>query len=722
MKKTYTTIFSMATLAMGLNAQINAEPLAVHVNPMQSSGGPNCIVANAAAAPVTGYPAWGDTSSIFIWFDIAGNPGCGMQYPYDLAQVDVNIATPFAFTQAAGDGTGTLTYQVNIYDAITPGDGCTGPGNLIATSGNVVAVYNDENNNIENVLFTETLNNAFFVEWAFVSWTGPGPEVPTVLWDDQPRPLCRQIFTFDDGVSYFDHTNVFDDLGWVDMAIQGTGVVPVAPVNDDCAGAVELTPTVICNPTDGTTVGATESMLPLLCNNYTAPQAIDVWYSFVATEIEHTITVSGSGGYDGVLEFFEGTCAGLVSIDCSDATLADGVEALTATGLNIGTTYYYRTYDWYNTGTEFTTCVTVVSDPPPNDDCSGAIAQNLNEGGSVIFNGDNTGATDDGQGLETPQTWEAFTTTECLDITIEYCGSASVFQSGFVSIFDGCPFTDFVQTPPPPDGYNSTNCVDGNPTFYFYGVPAGTWYYPVLSEAGSMGPYTLTVSGVTCLPPPANDECAGAISLTANATCVTTAANTLTATESMPALECNGFESDVANDVWFSFMATSVEHDIVVTGLDEFDAILELFEGTCAGLVSMSCSDTSLAAGTESITATGLTTGNTYYFRVYSWAGVDSELEVCVVGDNTIGMEDLGVVAFSIFPNPATGFVIIRNGGQSVNANIELLDMSGKVVLTETRVLAGDHKLDITSVAPGMYMLNMYNEDGLNAHHRVMIK
>lgn len=858
MKKIYTAAMALMSLVLGINAQTTSEPLAVQADPMPlAGGGPNCIVGNASGTLTSGFPQWDVMGSMFVWFDISGSPGCGMSYPFDLAQVDVNIADPFAFTQVAGSGTGTLTYQVNIYDAATPGDECTGPGNMIASSGNISSVYADEVARVESIPFTETLNNGFFVEWAFVSWTGPGPEVPTVLWDDQPRPLCHQFLTFDDGLNYIDHTDVFttdSDIGWVDMAIQGTGNsgggpanddcsgavaqnlnaggsvvyngdntgatddgqgletpqvweafttteclditieycgtpsvfengfisifdgcpfadfvqasawdqtncvdgnwtmsyygvpagtwyypvmsepgsvgaytltvsgVPCAgpPANDDCAGAVPLTPNANCVPTAGTTAAATESLPAIECNGYQSSVAIDVWYSFVATATSNTIEATGVGIFDGILELFEGTCAGLSSLDCADATLGGGTETIAATGLTIGNTYYVRIYSWEGGGSDFEICVTGGGGggTPPNDDCSNAVVQNLNVGGSIQFTGDNTGATDIA-GLGTPSVWEAFTLTECADITLDYCGTTPAFENFWLALVDACPFNGgFIA----PTDNEDVTCGDGNSTLTFIGVQPGTWYYPVLSEPGSVGPYVINVSAAPCAAPPANDECAGAIDLAPSNVCMPTAMSVVGATESMPPLECNTYTSTVANDVWFSFEATNTDLEIQATGIGNYDAIIEMFEGTCAGLVSIDCADATLAAETESIMATGLTIGNTYYFRVYAWAGIGTDLEVCVIDLLSTGIGESTTSGISIFPNPAKDQLVVRYDGDAQQVQIDLMDVSGKLVLSQNNILGGDLILDISSVTPGIYMLNLHNQDGLESRHRLIVE
>ncbi|MCB0779332.1 MAG: hypothetical protein KDC03_07340, partial [Flavobacteriales bacterium] len=87
-------------------------------------------------------------------------------------------------------------------------------------------------------------------------------------------------------------------------------------------------------------------------------------------------------------------------------------------------------------------------------------------------------------------------------------------------------------------------------------------------------------------------------------------------------------------DAWFSFVATAADHNVEVTGLGTYDAIVELFEGTCGAPVSLDCADATVAGEVETIAATGLTIGTTYWVRVYNWngGGADQDFEICVYG------------------------------------------------------------------------------------------
>lgn len=147
---------------------------------------------------------------------------------------------------------------------------------------------------------------------------------------------------------------------------------PPAPSNNNCAGATNLLINTSCVNTASTTVGATQSM-PGCAGNADD----DVWFSFTAVNTTATITVDPSAFMDPVLEFFTGTCGTLNSIACQDAGFMNGNEVINLIGLNPGTTYYIRVYDFFGGGGyPFDVCITgpSASTIPTNDEPCNAIA------------------------------------------------------------------------------------------------------------------------------------------------------------------------------------------------------------------------------------------------------------------------------------------------------------------------------------------------------------
>lgn len=163
-------------------------------------------------------------------------------------------------------------------------------------------------------------------------------------------------------------------------------------------------------------------------------------------------------------------------------------------------------------------------------------------------------------------------------------------------------------------------------TQYFYTITA--YNGNVVSTGCTERSFT---TGATL--PPANDECSGAISLPVSSTltCATpTSGNTLGATLSMAASPCFGHPGD---DVWYSFTATATSHiinlsNVVATGVGtSTDMYFQVLSGTCSGMTSLLCSDD------DGNLATGLTPGQTYYIRVYTYssnANANASFNICV--------------------------------------------------------------------------------------------
>ncbi|MEM6517069.1 MAG: hypothetical protein AAF688_12865, partial [Bacteroidota bacterium] len=124
---------------------------------------------------------------------------------------------------------------------------------------------------------------------------------------------------------------------------------PAPPANDECQDAIALTvneePDLNCAVvTAGTTVSATASVQD---DDVTGTPNNDVWYTFVASAVEHRIqllnvtaiigtsTDMGMGVYD-----LTGGCDGLVLVDDSDP------NTLNLSDLVVGNTYSLRIYGW----------------------------------------------------------------------------------------------------------------------------------------------------------------------------------------------------------------------------------------------------------------------------------------------------------------------------------------------------------------------------------------
>lgn len=156
---------------------------------------------------------------------------------------------------------------------------------------------------------------------------------------------------------------------------------------------------------------------------------------------------------------------------------------------------------------------------PVNDHCGDVTPQALAVESTLTFTGNTVGATIDGDnvpgsGLDdfnVAVVWVAFTTTQCANVAVSYCGSTTPFLDQYFwnVIGPDCPMDEVIVT----DDYNNSECADGQPVVHFAELPPGTYYYPVWADqAGPTGDYIITVSATACADQgPENDFCSGAM-------------------------------------------------------------------------------------------------------------------------------------------------------------------------------------------------------------------
>lgn len=179
---------------------------------------------------------------------------------------------------------------------------------------------------------------------------------------------------------------------------------------------------------------------------------------------------------------------------------------------------------------------------------------------------------------------------------------------------------------------NATGLNPGDPYFVrVYHSGAGTNGVPSAGFTTSgIAMFSICVNEV--IPPPANDNICGAISLTVGSSCTPTSGTTITATAS-PQAVCGGTADD---DVWFSFVAPVANPVVTVQSGTGFNAHLQVFsssDNTCTGtLTSLGCINNTSTGGAETFTGSGLTIGNTYFVRIYHTASgaATGTYSVCV--------------------------------------------------------------------------------------------
>ncbi len=195
------------------------------------------------------------------------------------------------------------------------------------------------------------------------------------------------------------------------------------------------------------------------------------------------------------------------------------------------------------------------------------------------------------------------------------------------------------------------------------GLTAGqTYRVRVYSKSAAATTTTFTVCvGTPPLPPP-NDDCANATTVAVNAddSCALVTAGTIAlATGSPEANTCTGNDDD---DVWFEFTATSTSHIISllnVTGSTP-DLFHVVYQGdVCGSLTQLYCSnpDTSVA--------NGLTIGQTYKVRIYTFTGTGGQttsFNICVGTPPPPPANDGCATATVLTVNPTLECTAFENG------------------------------------------------------------
>ncbi|QEE49810.1 T9SS type B sorting domain-containing protein [Flavobacterium alkalisoli] len=426
-----------------------------------------------------------------------------------------------------------------------------------------------------------------------------------------------------------------------------------SPGNDECADATVLTvnPTNICTvTTPGTINGGSASAETTTC---TGTPNDDVWFTFVATNTSHIIDlINITGGTTNLVHVvYEGTsCGTMTQLYCSDPNTS------TATGLTVGNTYYVRVYSWTsaaNQTTAFDVCLGTPPPPPANDECATATSVPVNSDLScaqfvtaTIYSATGSAEANTCTGVDDDDVWfsfEATSTSHTINLNNITSGTTAldhVLYSG------SCGVLNLVYCS------NPNNSIAGGLTI------GDTYYVRVYSTASTPQTSVFDICIGTPPPPPVNDDCSTAISVTVNPDleCGSVTPGTIAwATPSMDANACTGGADD---DVWYTFVATNPTHTINVNNITGGTTLLyhSIYTGTCGSLTNISCSTTNSSL-------VGLNVGQTYYVRIYSSttaAGQTSVFDLCIGTPPDAPVNDECADATVVVPNPdleCTNFV-----------------------------------------------------------------
>jgi hypothetical protein len=363
-------------------------------------------------------------------------------------------------------------------------------------------------------------------------------------------------------------------------------------------------------------------------------------------------------------------------------------------------------------------------EPPPNDECTGAVAQNLNVGSTVTYTGDNTGATVL-VGTNFVVVWEAFTLSTCATVTVNYCVPGSVFEDFLVNLAVQCP-----------DVLNGIlgGTVANNCTVTFTELQAGTYYIPVLVDPllTPVGPYTIAVSAVAC---PEGYCSASATNVTATFEKIANVTYSDINNPSSSAVGYEDFTGVVGNVARGSNQPITVtlsngyatDQVLVWIDLDQSESFepnellytSTLGVGPHTGTISIPQNAT-LGATRMRVRLHDTDLGPNAAACGTSTYGQVEDYTITI--DLTTGVDQAAEVEMGVFPNPTNGDFSIRYGADG-RVDLELLDMTGRLVHTEQLIVVSGELSQVSlagRLAPGTYLLRL-NSDLGRSEQRIVI-
>lgn len=440
---------------------------------------------------------------------------------------------------------------------------------------------------------------------------------------------------------------------------------PPPPANDECTGALLATanPDQLCGSvTPGTIVNATTSSQTNGCFG-TADD--DVWFSFVATATAHSISLLNVAGSTTDLyhSVYSGSCASPgTELVCSDPNVS------TIGGLTIGNTYYVRVYSYTSTSGQTTTfdlCVGTPPPPPANDECSGAYNVTVNASGCTsttagsIYSATTSPQTNGCSGTANDDVWFSFTATST-DIQVSLnnvTGSTTDLYHSVYAGTCGALGAELVCSDPNTSTVNSLTI--GN--VYFLRV------YSWTSTAGQTTSFDVCISelGPCGVSSTSEDYCPYAAILTQGPGSWTSSTYPYY-TADLPGNINSEFCGSIENNSWYQFTALGTSETFNISAVNNcvngYGIQAEVYEATydasgcCTGFTSMSNCFNPGTQTTGTVTATGLTIGNTYMlmvdgnagdncdFTVSNWTAVGIILPVELVNFKGIGMPRMNIL------------------------------------------------------------------------------
>ncbi len=295
-----------------------------------------------------------------------------------------------------------------------------------------------------------------------------------------------------------------------------------------------------------------------------------------------------------------------------------------------------------------------------------------------------------------PGLWYTFTGNGD-DVTLSTCNNAEFDTK--ISIWSGT-CVDLVCE----GGVDDAAGCEGNTSAVTIATTEGTVYFALVHGYEGAGPFTISMScAPACTPAVTNDDCATAwiIQPQLIGACVPTQGTNMCAyTPASPNPACDPYTA--LFDVWYAFnTGPSAEHTITVASITAGALTVALYSD-CEGQPLGDCYDPQAGP----IALTGLDTNTVYYLRVWNEGGEGAgTFTICDEAPVVVSVPEPGTPRMlRAWPIPVEDVLTI-DGLPPGSRMLRVCDAQGRTVLAQRVSRNGTQTVDMTSLAPGAYVV-----------------
>ena len=139
-----------------------------------------------------------------------------------------------------------------------------------------------------------------------------------------------------------------------------------------------------------------------------------------------------------------------------------------------------------------------------------------------------------------------------------------------------------------------------------------------------------------------------------------------------------------------------------------------MYSGSCGALTYISCADNTVTTApiVETITYSGLSIGQTYYTRIYSYGSAvptNGNFNIKVWTSSTLSIDDIeDQNGFTYFPNPVKNTLNLK--AHNNIQNVSIYNMLGQEVV-RTSPNSVNNEVDMSSLQAGAYIVRVTIND-----------